>query len=43
MNKMIMSRRNFLFANTPKRAKAIAIYFSLIETAKENGLIRTGT
>lgn len=33
-----MSRQNFLFANTPSGAKASAIYFSLIETAKENGL-----
>ncbi len=33
-----MSRKNFLFANTPSGAKASAIYFSLIETAKENGL-----
>ena len=31
-----MSRKNFLFANTPSGAKASAIYFSLI--AKENGL-----
>ena len=34
----IMSRKNFLFANTPSGAKASAIYFSLIETAKENVL-----
>ena len=34
----VMSRKNFLFANTPSGAKASAIYFSLIETAKENGL-----
>ena len=33
-----MSRKNFLFANTPGGAKSSAIYFSLIETAKENGL-----
>ncbi len=33
-----MSRKNFLFANTPSGAKASAIYFSLIETAKENEL-----
>ena len=34
----VMSRKNFLFANTPSGAKASAIYFSLIETAKENDL-----
>ena len=34
----VMSRKNFLFANTPSGAKASAIYFSMIETAKENGL-----
>ena len=34
----VMSRKNFLFANTPSGAKASAIYFSLIETAKENEL-----
>ena len=34
----MISRKNFLFANTPSGAKASAIYFSLIETAKENGL-----
>ena len=34
----VISRKNFLFANTPSGAKASAIYFSLIETAKENGL-----
>ena len=33
-----MSRKNFLFANIPNGAKASSIYFSLIETAKENGL-----
>ena len=34
----VISRKNFLFANTPRGAKASAIIFSLIETAKENGL-----
>jgi transposase len=34
----VISRKNFLFANTPRGAKASAIMFSLIETAKENGL-----
>lgn len=34
----VMGRKNFLFANTPYGAKASAIAYSLIETAKENGL-----
>ena len=34
----VMGRKNFLFANTPAGAKSSAVYFSLIETAKENGL-----
>ena len=34
----VIDRKNFLFANTPKGAKASAIMFSIIETAKENGL-----
>jgi transposase len=34
----VISRKNFLFANTPRGARASAIIFSLIETAKENGL-----
>lgn len=34
----VIGRKNFLFANTPRGAKASAIVFSLIETAKENGL-----
>lgn len=34
----VMARKNFLFANTPKGAQGSAIYFSLIETARENGL-----
>lgn len=33
-----MNRKNFLFANTPNGAQGSAIIFSLIETAKENGL-----
>ena len=33
-----ISRKNFLFCNTPKGATASAIAFSIIETAKENGL-----
>jgi len=34
----VIGRKNFLFANTPRGAKASAIVFSIIETAKENGL-----
>ena len=34
----VMDRKNFLFANTPNGAQGSAIIFSLIETAKENGL-----
>ena len=34
----VISRKNFLFANTPGGARSSAVIFSLIETAKENGL-----
>lgn len=34
----VMSRKNFLFANTPSGAESGAIVFSLIQTAIENGL-----
>ncbi len=34
----VIDRKNFLFANTPRGAKASAVVFSLIETSKENGL-----
>jgi hypothetical protein len=34
----VISQKNFLFANTPRGAKASAVMFSLIETAKENRL-----
>jgi transposase len=34
----VIGRKNWLFANTPRGAKASAIVFSVIETAKENGL-----
>jgi len=34
----VIDRKNFLFANTPRGAKASAIMFSIIETAKENAL-----
>lgn len=34
----VIGRKNWLFANTPNGARASAIYYSLIVTAKENGL-----
>jgi len=34
----VIDRKNFLFANTPRGAKASAVMFSMIETAMENGL-----
>ena len=34
----VISRKNYLFANTPGGARCSAILFSLIETAGENGL-----
>lgn len=34
----VISRKNFLFANTVNGAKSSAVMFSLIETAKKNGL-----
>ena len=34
----MISRKNFLFCKTPSGAKATATVFSLIETAKTNGL-----
>jgi len=34
----VIGRKNFLFANTPRGARASAIMYSIIETAKENGL-----
>jgi hypothetical protein len=33
-----MGRKNWLFANTPAGARSSAVIYSLIETAKENGL-----
>lgn len=32
------NRKNFLFAKTPRGAQASAIVYSIVETAKENGL-----
>jgi transposase len=34
----VIGRKNWLFANTPRGAKASAIIYSIIETAKENRL-----
>ncbi|CAB3393533.1 protein of unknown function [Kyrpidia spormannii] len=34
----VIGRKNWLFANTPKGAKASATVYSIVETAKENGL-----
>jgi transposase len=35
---VVIGRKNWLFSNTPKGAKASAMVYSIIETAKENGL-----
>ncbi len=34
----MIGRKNFLFANTARGAKASAVMYSLVETAKENGI-----
>src|SRR5699024_318009 len=34
----VIGRKNWLFSNTPKGAKSSAITYSIVETAKENGL-----
>ncbi|SIT13371.1 IS66 C-terminal element [Alicyclobacillus vulcanalis] len=34
----VIGRKNWLFANTPRGARASAIAYSIVETAKENGL-----
>lgn len=34
----VIGRKNFLFANTPRGARASAILYSLVETAKECSL-----
>jgi len=33
-----LARKNFLFSDTPQGAEASALVFSIIETAKANGL-----
>ena len=38
MKPFVMGRKNWLFANTPGGAQASSMIYSLIETAKENGL-----
>ena len=35
---LAIGRKNWLFSNTPKGATASAMFYSVIETAKENGL-----
>lgn len=34
----VIGRKNFLFANTARGAKASAVLYSIVETAKENGI-----
>ncbi|WP_168124041.1 transposase, partial [Paenibacillus sp. HB172176] len=34
----VIGRKNFLFSNTPRGAKASATIYSIVETAKANGL-----
>ena len=34
----VIGRKNWLFANTPRGSKASAVIYSVMETAKENGL-----
>ena len=34
----VIGRKNWLFANTPRGAKASAVVYSIVESAKENGL-----
>jgi len=38
MKPFVIGRKNFPFSNTPKGATASAIIYSIIETAKANGL-----
>lgn len=35
----VLGRKNWLFCNTPKGAKSSAIIYSVVETAKANGLV----
>jgi hypothetical protein len=34
----VIGRKGWLFSNTPRGARASAIIYSIVETAKENGL-----
>jgi transposase len=34
----VIARKNFLFCNTPRGANSSSVIFSIVETAKENGL-----
>lgn len=34
----VIGRKNWLFANTPRGARSSAVIYSVMETAKENGL-----
>ena len=34
----VIGRKNWMFSNTPRGAQASAIVYSVVETAKENGL-----
>ena len=36
---LVIGRKNWLFANSPNGAQASALLYSIIETAKANGLI----
>jgi len=36
---VVIGRKNWMFANTPKGATASATIYSIVETARENGLI----
>jgi transposase len=38
MKPVVIGRKNWLFANTPRGARSSAIVYSIVETAKENGL-----
>lgn len=38
IKRFVMGRKSWLFSNTPRGAKASAVCYSIVETAKENGL-----
>lgn len=38
INPFVIGRKNWLFANTPRGARTSAVIYSIVETAKENGL-----